>query len=745
MSSSLRRHRARMPALRPIPVTVTWSNPMTDRVDQLVAELTLDEKASLTAGDTMWTTAPVPRLGIPSIMVTDGPNGARGAGMFGLTGETAACVPCGSALGASWDPMLLERVGVMLGEEAHTKACRVLLAPTVNMPRSPIGGRNFECYSEDPLLSGRIAAGFVRGVQSQGVVDHGQALRGERRGIRAQPHELDRRSSRVARDHPGAVRARGEGRRRARDHDRIQPVERLALLGARRVARGHPPRRVGVRGVRRHRLVQQRFGRWFRDCRGRPRDAWPGRWFGPALAAAVRDGAVDEALVDDQVRRLLGVLERIGVLDDATPRESTSIDRADHRALAREAATSSMVLLKNDGVLPLDRAAIRTLAVLGPNAEQAQLMGGGSASLAPHYRISPLDALRSRLGADTEIVFERGCDINRATPALGGPRVTTPDGEPGMAVELFANAEFVGEPQDRHVDEGNVVILGDLGGNAEPMSIRVRARFTADETGAHTFTFTQIGGQSRAMVDGDLVFDGVTDPPPPSREMFGMASEERGVVLDLVVGQSVDLIVEFAATDPGIMRGVRIGCRLPEVADRLDRATAIASTADAAIVVVGNSAEWESEGRDRESMDLPGEQDELVRRVAAANPNTVVVVNTGAPVTMDWIDDVGAVVQAWFGGQEMANALVDIVTGDAEPGGRLPITFPLRLEHSPAFGSFPGENGDHRYGEGVLVGYRWYDTRHLPVRFPFGHGLSYTTFSIGTPTAPGGSRAARSS
>ena len=184
------------------------------------------------------------------------------------------------------------------------------------------------------------------------------------------------------------------------------------------------------------------------------------------------------------------------------------------------------------------------------------------------------------------------------------------------------------------------------------------------------------------------------------------------------------------------MRGVRIGCRLPEVADRLDRAAAIASAADAAIVVVGNSPEWESEGRDRESMDLPGDQDELIRRVAAANPNTVVVVNTGAPVTMDWVDDVRAVVQAWFGGQEMANALVDIVTGDAEPGGRLPVTIPLRLEHSPAFGSFPGENGDHRYGEGVLVGYRWYDTRHLPVRFPFGHGLSYTTFSIGAPTAP---------
>ena len=224
------------------------------------------------------------------------------------------------------------------------------------------------------------------------------------------------------------------------------------------------------------------------------------------------------------------------------------------------------------------------------------------------------------------------------------------------------------------------------------------------------------------------MFDGVTDPPPPGREIFGMASEERGAPVDLVAGQAVDLVVEFSATGPGIMRGVRIGCRLPEVVDRLDRAVAAAAAADAAVVVVGNSPEWESEGRDRESMDLPGEQDELVRRVAAANPNTVVVVNTGAPVTMDWADDVPAIVQAWFGGQEMANALVDILTGDAEPGGRLSVTIPVRLEHSPSFGNFPGENGEHWYGEGVLVGYRWYDTRHLPVRFPFGHGLSYTTF-----------------
>jgi beta-glucosidase len=179
---------------------------------------------------------------------------------------------------------------------------------------------------------------------------------------------------------------------------------------------------------------------------------------------------------------------------------------------------------------------------------------------------------------------------------------------------------------------------------------------------------------------------------------------------------------------------VKIGCRLPEPDDLMDRAVAVAAAADIAIVVVGTNDDWESEGHDRHTMDFPGAQDELVRRVCAANPSTVVVVNTGSPVTMGWADDAPAILQSWFGGQEMGNALAAILTGDADPGGRLPTTLPLRYEHNPSFGNFPGENSEIRYGESIFVGYRWYDSRHLPVRFPFGHGLSYSTFAIGAAT-----------
>ena len=194
-------------------------------------------------------------------------------------------------------------------------------------------------------------------------------------------------------------------------------------------------------------------------------------------------------------------------------------------------------------------------------------------------------------------------------------------------------------------------------------------------------------------------------------------------------------MAEFAvAPDAFFLRGMKVGLRRPSSPELLDRAVAAAADADAVIVMVGTNDDWETEGEDRTSMDLPGRQDELVARAVAANPNTAVVVNTGSPVTMDWADDAPAIVQAWFGGQEMGNALADVLFGDAEPGGRLPTTFPVRLEHNPSYGNFPGEYGELRYGEGVLMGYRWYEARHLPTRFPFGHGLSYSTFTIGEPT-----------
>ncbi|HEX6424837.1 MAG TPA: glycoside hydrolase family 3 C-terminal domain-containing protein [Acidimicrobiales bacterium] len=696
--------------------------------------MTLDEKAALTAGVDMWSTAAVPRLGIPAVRLTDGPNGARGAHL-GPTGPTAACLPCGSALGATWSPDVVAAVGGVIGSEARAKGARVLLAPTVNLHRSPLAGRNFECYSEDPLLSGRLAAAFVRGAQAEGVATTVKHLVGndaeyERYTISS---DIDERALREFYLRPFEIAVREGGALGVMtSYNRVNGrwcTEQPELLAG--ILRGE----WGFDGF----VVTDWFG-----VTGTAASATagvdlempgPARAFGPALAAAVRAGKVDEAAVDAQVTRLLGVLDRIGALDDEGPGDETAIDRPEHRRVARRAATESTVLLANDGLLPLDRATLRTVAVIGPNADRAQIMGGGSAAVRPHYLVTPVEALRAALGDGVTVVHERGCDNRKATPVLGGRGTAAPDGAgKGLAVDWFAGPDLAGEPAHHsHVPAADVFGLeppvpglGDGG-----WSFRAHTTLTPDVTGTHTFTLVQ-AGRGRVTVGGTTLVDGFARRLPRGTAYYGLGSVEVEATVDLVAGEPVEVVVEFATDRPS--GALRVGHRAPEPDDLLDRAVAAAAGADAAVLVVGTTGEWESEGTDRPTMDLPGRQDELVRRVLAANPDTVVVVNAASPVTMDWAPAARAVVQIWFGGQEMAAGLADVLVGDAEPAGRLPTTVPIRLEHNPSYGNFPGERGHVRYGEGVLVGYRWYEARQLPVRYPFGHGGSYTTFALGVPS-----------
>jgi beta-glucosidase len=265
-----------------------------------------------------------------------------------------------------------------------------------------------------------------------------------------------------------------------------------------------------------------------------------------------------------------------------------------------------------------------------------------------------------------------------------------------------------------------------------PLSIRASARFTPDATGPHFLTLVQTG-PSRVLLDGRLVLDGVTNPPRRGREFFGMGSEELRATVPLAAGVGHDLVVEYTSEARAWVHGAQLGCLAVPPTDLLDRAVAAAERADAVVVVVGTNDNWESEGYDRDDLDLPGEQATLIERVTAVNPRTAVVLNAGSPVSTSWAATTPAVLQAWFGGQEMAGALCDVLFGDADPGGRLPTTFPVRMEDTPSFGNYPGEHGQVRYGEGLLVGYRWYDARRIAPAFPFGHGLSYTRFAWSSP------------
>ena len=684
----------------------------------LLAALTLDEKAALTAGLDMWTVPGLPQHGVPAVTVTDGPNGARGAALLGAGRVSALCVPCGSALGATWDPELVEEVGAALGEEARTKSARVLLAPTVNLVRSPLAGRTFESYSEDPLLTGKVAAGFIRGVQSRGVaatVKHlvGNEAEFERTTISS---DVDERTLRelylvpfelaVKEGHVAAVMTaynRLNGAWCAEDGHLLTDVLRgdfgfdgVVMTDWFAVADTVPAALAG--------LDLQMPG--------------PDRFYGARLADAVRAGEVPEKTLDAIALRWLRLVDRLDAWDDV-PAPEQAHDRADHRALARRAASDAMVLLRNDGVLPL--SGDESLALIGPGATLTQIMGGGSAQLRAHRSAPLAQVLPERWSGS--VVVEQGCFADATVRPIPGPLAATFRDSTGAVV---------GESAER---DGRLLWFTEPLEGLDPDAFSFTARTTlrVTETGAHLFTVTQ-AGRARLTVDGAVVVDGFADVPPPGTTLFGLGSQEVSATVELTAGTDVEVLVDYSSEGSVLLHGVVVGHRPPEVDDRIDRAVAAAAAADVAVVVVGTSDEWETEGHDRDSLHLPGDQDELVRRVCAANPRTVVVVNSGAPVQLDWAEDTAALLQAWFGGQEMADAVVDVLLGEAEPAGRLPVTLPLRIEHTPAFGAFPGANHRVAYDERLLVGYRWYDTRALPVRYPFGHGGSYTSFTWGEPT-----------
>ena len=711
---------------------------MSRDIASLVASMTIEERASLTAGGSSWSTAAVPRVGIPEVFVSDGPAGARGPRIPGVGAQVATLnIPCGSALGATWNPALLEQLGEALGDQTRSKACRVLLAPTVNLLRCPLAGRNFEAYSEDPFLTGKLAAAFIRGVQSQGVattVKHfvGNESEFERMTIDS---SIDERTLRELYLLPFELAVREGGSLGIMtSYNRLNGLyncENRSLL---------------------HDILRDEWGfegfvvtDWFAG--GTTEGAadagldlempGPSRFFGRRLGEAVRDGRVDESLLDGAVQRLLTVFDRIGALDDET-RLAVAIDRPEHRALVRRAAGESMVLLKNDHILPLDPVAIRTLAVIGPNAEWVRIMGGGSAEVEPHYYVSPLVTLRERLGNDVTIVHEQGCDIDRTVPVISSSQLDNGAGGTGFSIEMFKGAQFEGEVVARAVCPNGLVLVVpgvEPGVPLGPLSFRATSRFSPARSGAHIISMVEVGS-GRLSIDGTVIFDGITNPTPRGDAYFGIAREELTNQVDFETGRSYEIAIEFASIEPSWMHGVQLGVKPVPSAGLMDRAVAAAAAADAVIVIVGTNNDWETEGHDRRSLDLPGAQNELIERVSRANPNTVIVVNAGAPITTPWAEDAPAVLQAWFGGQEMANALVDVLFGDSEPSGRLPSTFPDCIEHTPSFGNFPGEHGQVRYGEGLLMGYRWYEARRLPVPFAFGHGLSYTAFEIGTPLAP---------
>jgi len=693
-----------------------------------VEELTLEERCRLLGGASTWRTHPVERLGIPAVKMSDGPNGVRGDGL-GARGTAGIAIPVGIAVGATWDPELAGRLGDLLGTEARRKGAHVLLAPTVNLQRTPIGGRVFECLSEDPELTARLAVRLVRGVQAHDVavtVKH----------YVANDTEVDRMTVDVDVDE------------RPLRELYLRPFEAAVRDGGAWGVMSAYNQVGGEHCAGNRRLLTEILrGEWGFD--GFVVSDWfgshdtvasiaagltvpmpgPRTIYGERLQAAVEAGDVDESLVDTQVRDLFRLMERVRATERPSEQAEESVDDPAERALCREAATASLVLCKNaGGALPV-APGVR-IAVLGANAEDTRVMGGGSASLqtAPHRSI--LDALSER--AD-DVAFERGVRIDRLPAPLTERVLRTPDGEPGLRVE-YRNGLDADSPVvvTDTTPTSMLRFFGSTPAGVDPQRfhVTVSGTFVPEHDGPHLLSGV-LTGAGRIQVGDEAVIDDPDASLPRGPLFFGYASEAQDAVIECTAGEPIP--IHISAASRGGFAGIRLGVRVPDPPDMLDRAVAAARDADVAVVVVGTNDEWETEGEDRTTIALPGDQDELVRRVAEANPNTVVVVNAGSPVAMPWIDDVAAVLVGWFGGIEMADAVVDVLLGEVDPGGRLPITFPKALEDTPAWPWYEPVDGVQRYGEGLLMGYRGFDAAGTEPLFPFGHGLSYGDAQWGEP------------
>ena len=705
----------------------------TERVEQLLGQLAVAEKADLVTGAAMWATGAVERLGIPGLTVTDGPNGARGAGLMG-TGTPTACIPAGSVLGATWDPELLERLGGLLGEEALAKGANVLLAPTINLHRTALGGRNFECYSEDPVLTGSLAAGFVRGAQSRQVATTPKHFVAndsefERNLIDVQVDERTLREVYLLPFEMAVKEGRAWGIMSA--YNRLNGTfcsENEWLLST--VLRDE----WGFDGF----VVTD----WFaaRSTAASVRAGLSlempgeGRFYGREnLESALAAGEISSAELDAIAADLLLAAERTGALDGVGGGEESELDRPADRALAREAAAAGTVLISNDGTLPLNPEALASIALIGPNAAAARVMGGGSAKVRSYRATSPVEALQRRLGEKVAIRHAQGCNIDRSTPPIAPPLLETP-----LHVEFYGGHEPAGDVLATTVlDVAEFTFFGAPapGVPDDAFSLRAIGSVRAEVNGEHALRLVQCG-RTRIYLDGEPVLDATDGDFETGEAFFGFGSAEIEARVQLDAGQSIEVIIEFSNKEAVILAGAIVGLVPLAERDLVSEAVTLAAACDAAIVVVGTNDDWETEGRDREQFDLPGLQPELIRRVAEVNSRTVVVVNTGGPHAMDWMAGTAAVLNVGFGGQEFGDALVDVLLGEVDPGGRMPTTIPRRYEHAPALLNYPGENSVVRYGEGLHIGYRWFDRRAIEPLVPFGHGLSYAAFEWQPPHLP---------
>ncbi|MDG5804428.1 glycoside hydrolase family 3 C-terminal domain-containing protein [Streptomyces ossamyceticus] len=695
-------------------------------VDAALAALDLDAKARLLAGQDFWTLPALPEIGLRSLVMSDGPIGVRGVRW--TADDPSVALPSPTALAATWDSELACRAGALLAQEARRKGVHVLLAPTVNLHRSPLGGRHFEAYSEDPYLTGEIGTGYVKGVQSGGVgttVKHFVAN--------------DAETDRFTVDNLVPERALRELY--------LAPFEAI-------VENAHPwgimtaYNTVNGTTMTEHRYLVNEVlrGEWGFDgfnvsdwtaarsttdaLTGGLDVAMPGpvTVYGEALAAAVRAGEATEAQVDEAVRRVLRLAARVGILEGADPVVPEPPAPVDGAALAREIARRSFVLVRNENrgerpALPLEPGA--TVALIGAAARDARVLGGGSATVFPARVVSPLDGLTAAL-PEGALTYAVGADPNEELAVADKGFVLRAVCRDASGTVIGTGSAPNGQIQWTGADLPDGVTADDL------HTVELTGTFTPRDTGTHTFGIKGLGAFT-LTVDGITHFDAVqaADKDDPFGGFF--SAPVPRAQSDLTAGTPVEVSLTHVITLPENVPFTAVGFSLCHQEPQRDpeeliaEAVEAARAADTAVVVVATTERVESEGFDRADLRLPGHQDDLVRAVAAANPRTLVVVNSGSPVELPWREETAAVLLTWFPGQEGGAALADVLTGDHEPGGRLPTTWGS-LADAPVTRVTP-KDGELPYSEGVFIGYRAWDRAGTTPTYPFGHGLGYTDWT----------------
>ncbi|KAL2802023.1 glycoside hydrolase superfamily [Aspergillus granulosus] len=721
---------------------------MKPTVESILSALTLEEKISLLAGSNGWLSVAIPEKGVPCMKTTDGPNGARGSNIDG--GKTAACFPAACSVAATFDVDLARRVGVALGEETITKGAHCLLGPTVCIHRHPLGGRNFESFSEDPLLSGHMAIANIRGLQSTGVsatVKHFAVNEQETQRLNVNAVVSERALREIY----------------------LKPFELVVKHGKPWAIMTAYNKINGYHADSNEVLLKQVLrGDWGWD--GLVMSDWggvnstaesinagvdlempgPSRWRKiPDVLAAIKAGEISEATINERAHRVLGFLQAAKCFENpiwGEPNEQ-AVDKPEHRALIREAGAKGIVLLKNQNqVLPLTREKIKgkRIALYG-YAKECLAHGGGSASVSPHYKVTVWDAFHEAFeDDDVELLYSQGAHTMRQLPVLTD-HVVDSEGNPGFTCNVYDMESGVLVEALNGYEKSQITIMD--GYNLDKKEIQLTGVFQPPETTTYYFTLSGLG-PSQLIVNDDVILDQGSSCEDTMGFLFGgvpvplaKLSMEQGNKYKIQIKSLPP--TSTTGRPPGFLdgkSGVRVGC-VPSTdhdKDILSEAVALAKTSDYSIIFTGHDPSWETEGQDQAGFNLPrdGSQDRLIAAVAAVCPRVIVVNSTGVAVAMPWLDHVQGILQAWFPGQEAGHSIVDVLTGAQSPEGHLPCTFPKRIEDCPAYGNFPGDSHPEHglqvaYKEGLFIGYRHFD--RLPrskVNFPFGFGLSYTTFDL---------------